>query len=570
VRYGDVLAARVAVQLGWTTDHEARTALRALAQEVNPLRDWVNRFEDVGRLSDDQVETLRHRVALYEHVWLEDCYLRQLEGRCKIPKRVVVELLLALERQAYRQRVGVELTRAKKLTPKTDASLLAAAQADCANLAADALADARARDFAQVAEPLILGARLEPSDFQISTLFRSAHTQALLDKRKLVDLRVVATPAPLPAPTPAPLPDPTPAPLPDPTPAPLPDPTPAPRSGPIPDPTPAPRSSRGNLDALRRIGDYEVADTLGVGGMGAVYLCRKTGESAETYYAVKVLLQDIATQVTRGRFAREIQLTALVSHEHVIDVIDSGETAEGLSYLVVPALWGEELRETLKRADGMGLRPGLALHVFEQLLHALEACHSHKIVHRDLKPENVFVLTGGKFDVKLLDFGVAKLQDEAYDQLSSFVTANREVVGTPAYLSPDAITNDQIDGRTDLYSLGIMFFEMLTGELPITSRTPQGFLAQHLICPPASLAETCPDMDWPPALQGLLSSMMAKSRKKRPQSCAAILAQLDAGLRKEIQSLDPTAAETLPPDYHEVVEPNPGFRGLLGRLLGTG
>jgi serine/threonine-protein kinase len=135
-------------------------------------------------------------------------------------------------------------------------------------------------------------------------------------------------------------------------------------------------------------------------------------------------------------------------------------------------------------------------------------------------------------------------------------------------MSPDAITNDKIDGRTDLYSLGVMLFEMLTGKLPLTSPTAQGFIGQHLICPPSTLAEACPDRTWPDEFEALLASMLAKGRKKRPASCTAILEQLDGGLRDVIcgTSAAPGAASTIA-DLDEDTSSR-GVVGLLGRLVG--
>ncbi|HBP17154.1 MAG TPA: hypothetical protein DEA08_05075 [Planctomycetes bacterium] len=534
--HADLLAARALVQLRLIPCERARLLLRELDREGEGP-DLLEGLARDGSLPREHVSKLRQRVALYERVWLEDFYLRQLQRRCRPADPVVADLIAALEAEGYERRVGEELVAARKLKPDLDRDLLHTAMADMGQACQRALSEARANDWAVVEEPLIAGSALAPQDYCLARLFRSRETQALVEERRLKRLRAEA-PAPGPAPPPA---------------------------------TKRTRSLGGSAEDQERlatlirrgrVGPYAIVDALGIGGMGAVFLCQRPGESP--YYALKVLSEG-ANEEHRRRFQREIEITSRIRHESVISILDSGED-EGLAYLVVPALWGEELRETLVRTEGLGLRPGLALHVFEQLLSALAACHEQGVVHRDVKPENVFVLAGGRFDVKLLDFGVAKQIGGAPDSINLAASGETEVVGTPAYLSPDVITNQTLSPSSDLYSLGVVFHELLTGELPIESRTSMGFLAQHLVAPPKRLSQSDPDREWPERLEELLLSLLAKKSAKRPQSCAEVLALLEGGLRREVERMDVSAAATLPPDYAEQIEHNPGYRGLLGRL----
>jgi hypothetical protein len=536
----DVIAGQAIVQLGLLPAAEVRRLLQVIAADPFSPRDLVNRLVDGGRLSDDAAELVRHRVALYFHVWLEDCYTRRLEQRCSVPKAVIVDMLLELERSAYRDRLGSQLVRFRKLTPELDQSIHSEARANLRGL-----------------QEQLLDAHL-----------------ALVDHKRLAALRVMDTP--IPAATPARTAPPSPAP-----PAPEPPTTPAeqeadPAASLPPGPTRALDDPEA-LEDLRWIGEYEVLEVLGRGGMGAVYLCRPPGGDEAATCAVKVLLNSAASEAEVGRFKREIELTGKIDHPTVIDLLDSGETENGLTYLVVPSLFGKELRWHLTQHQFQGLPPALTCTIFEQLLRGLQAVHELGIVHRDLKPENVFVLPeeDGSVDVRLIDFGVAKYIDEAFVEGSCFRTLHREVIGTPAYLSPDAITNDKIDGRTDLYSLGIMLFEMLTGELPLKATTPEAYVGQHLICPPLTLEKAQPQRAWPEELQALLTRMLGKSRKKRPDSCAEILALLDGGLRDQILALEGppgaaemTLAEMTLVDIDEEDDARP-VEGLLGRLAGA-
>lgn len=557
IEASDIIDAQVLVQLELLPATDVRQQLLDMAEDPSP-RDLVNRLIDTGKLQSDDADTVRHRTALYMHVWSEDSYLRQLELRCKIPKTVVVDMLIQLEQSAYRRRLGAELVRHKKLSDELDASIQAQSESALSAQKRQLVDNHRGRDFAGIAQPLINGSTLDPEDFKISTLFRSKRTIALVDSRRLAALRLEADEADvadeadeseLPTPTPAPQPA-----------------TAAPDEISDADRSAAARrvERSGRLGTLKAIADYDVVELLGQGGMGAVYLCRAAGDGA--FCAVKVLL-GTANETDRGRFLREVEITEAVSHPNVIALLDSGETDEGLSYMVVPSLFGKDLRHYLRAAEGAGLPPSMVCDVFEQLLEALEACHAQKVVHRDLKPENVFVIAGGKHKIRLLDFGVAKFHHEKMLEGSAYRTQNRAIVGTPVYLSPDAITNDKIDGRTDLYSLGVMLFEMLTGKLPLESPTPEGFIGQHLICPPLTLSQARPETEWPEALEDLLAAMLAKGRKKRPESCAAILKSLrEDGLGDVIRSLaaDDLATQTVL-DLDQ--DKTRGILGLVGRLF---
>jgi serine/threonine protein kinase len=515
----DIMAGKMLVQLGLAPAEVVRAQLRRIRDEPHVQRDLINRFTDAGVLPQRALETLRHRVGLYEHVRGEAAYIRLLEKHANVPKPEVYKLIANLERSAFRRRLGDVLVRMGTITKKQDDYLVAKQREQMLRDDAKVLERYLGEDFAGVSKPIIPGSRLEPDDFKISTLFRSKETQRLVHQVDLLGA-LASTPSPDASPPQAPgsgqyaLP---------------------PRSSPPggapqqPSTNPArPRTGRVNVDVLKdvkQIADYGVVEVLGVGGMGAVFLAQKAGRGV--YVAVKVLLNQAASKEEHGRFGREIKLSQRVHHPSVITVIDHGETQDGMTYLVVPALAGKELRDHLEKAGGKGLPAAIACEYMEKILDGMQAVHDARIVHRDLKPENVFVLAGGKREIRIMDFGLAKLDNEAFENEGElFRTMEGEIVGSPAYIAPESIMNDPIDGRTDIYSLGVMFFELLTGVKPIESETMQGYLTQHVVCPPLKLAEARPEKPWPEEMESLLDRMLGKTRDARPASARAVIDEL--------------------------------------------
>lgn len=558
----DIMAGKVVCQLGLADPDHVRAVLRKVDWDASSALDLLNRLGSDGTLNPSQVAKVRHRVGLYEHVRREALYLRMLERKSGIPKQVVAKLISELERTAYRRRLGDVLTRQGKVSHEQDALLQQRVQEWVGPDDARILERYRSSDFEGVGRPLIPHSQLEPEDFKISTLFRGRETRVLVEKVELARLRAEAVGDLLEGATPVP-------------PA-----APPPDDASDEDETqrtfqhqPAQATSAGfgmqQVLALQRIADYSIVETLGTGGMGAVFLGQKDG--AGELVAIKVLLTAAASELERGRFRREVDLNRRIDHPAVIHIIDSGTTEQGLDYLIVPALAGKELRDHLDKAGGQGLPPARVLRIMEQLLAGMQAVHDQAIVHRDLKPENVFVLSGGEDLIKVMDFGLAKLGDAAITDVNSFRSNTTEACGSPAYIAPESVTNDAIDARTDIYSLGIMLFELLTGQLPLESETAQGYLTQHMICPPLTLKEARPERSWPQGLEDLLERMLGKSADERPASCQAVWTELD-GLRAELLA----SAEAAPPEpeAHEVPadgeQTGYGFKGLLGRLWSKG
>jgi hypothetical protein len=276
-----------------------------------------------------------------------------------------------------------------------------------------------------------------------------------------------------------------------------------------------------------RLGPYEVLATLGAGGMGQVYRARDTRLGRDV--ALKLMAEGAAQNgPDLTRFEQEARLAGSLNHPNVVVVFDVG-VHEGSPYLVTELLHGETLRHRLER----GRVPlETALDWAEQIARGLAAAHAQGVVHRDVKPDNIFITRAGH--VKLLDFGIAKLAEGArspstHQLLASTVTtsggltAEGQVVGTPRYMSPEQIRGEQVDARTDLFSLGSVLYEMLTGERAFAGSTAVETEYAVLHAEPPK-----PKEELPPAVTQLLRHCLEKDRDKRFQSATDLVFHLDA------------------------------------------
>ena len=214
-----------------------------------------------------------------------------------------------------------------------------------------------------------------------------------------------------------------------------------------------------------RFPQFEIVELLGKGGMGAVYKARQP--KLDRYVALKILPPEVGKDPAfTERFLREARALAMLSHSCIVAVYDFGE-ADGLFYFVMEYVDGANLRQTIETG---GLTPTEALAIVPQICDALQFAHDEGVVHRDIKPENVLIDKRGR--VKIADFGLAKLlgantRDTTVGRPAP-LTGTRQVVGTPQYMAPEQLQGSSaVDHRADIYSLGVVFYEMLTGELPI-------------------------------------------------------------------------------------------------------
>jgi hypothetical protein len=243
---------------------------------------------------------------------------------------------------------------------------------------------------------------------------------------------------------------------------------------------------------------YTIERELGRGGMAIVYLARDLRHGRPV--AIKVLRPEIASGLARERFLREIQFAASLQHPNILPLYDSG-SAEDVVYYVMPFVEGESLRDRLRREPQLTFDD--ALRITREVADALRYAHSRGIVHRDIKPENI-LLGGGH--ALVADFGIARAVTAAAD---ARLTDTGLAVGTPQYMSPEqAGGKDPVDGRTDIYALGCVLYEMLAGEPPFTGRTAQAIIARHLQEPPPSLRVVRPTL--PEGVQQAIETALAK------------------------------------------------------------
>jgi serine/threonine-protein kinase len=314
---------------------------------------------------------------------------------------------------------------------------------------------------------------------------------------------------------------------------------------------------------------YHVLRKLGEGGMGQVYLAEhvKMGRMSAIKVMTPALVHDSDAV---GRFNREAANASRINHPNIAAIYDFGETTDGLIYLAMEFVEGESLT---KLCEALGALPApRAAEIARQVASALEAAHERGIVHRDLKPDNIMISRGrdGADLVKVVDFGIAKAAEGAGQK----VTRTGLVVGTPEYMSPEQLTGDTLDGRSDLYALALVTFNMLTGMLPFTGQTTQEALLKRLTDRPLSLAEARSDLLWPPALQAVLDralSRLAQDRYQHASEFGAAIVAAVAGMSSEELEQAPTlvvpGAPTIPPSQPVPSALSPAPRSARDRFL---
>ncbi|MHC4393428.1 MAG: serine/threonine protein kinase, partial [Planctomycetota bacterium] len=290
-----------------------------------------------------------------------------------------------------------------------------------------------------------------------------------------------------------------------------------------------------DLDAIvgRTIDRYSITRLLGEGGFGAVYLAQHTLMKRDV--AFKTLHADLAQDpAVLYRFLREGQCSTRFKHRNAIELYDFGQMDDGTYFMAMELLHGEDLRDTIKRKGALEL--GETFDIMIQTLGALHSMHEGGVIHRDLKPDNIKLEEdeGRSNFVKVFDFGIAKLMDS--DEVEPDIDADPSVLeqeikpgdeykttvgaffGTPEYGSPEQCAGEEIDPRSDLYTMGVILYECLTGQLPFASKTPQGYLAQHMVGEPKPAREI--NTEVPEEVELLVQKSMAKDREERYQTAA--------------------------------------------------
>ena len=301
----------------------------------------------------------------------------------------------------------------------------------------------------------------------------------------------------------------------------------------------------------RILGNWFLEDPLGEGGFGAVYAAHHLA-IPERRAAVKLLHPELARQPElRRRFLNEANAASRADHEHIVQIFDGGETAEGLCFVAMELLRGSSLTRALEPGP---MVPKRVVHIGNQVASALAAAHRVGIVHRDLKPDNIFLISRDEQTdfVKVLDFGVAKLiEDER-------LTKTGHILGTPAYMAPEQWRCVQdLDGRADLYSLGIILFRAVTGRMPFHGRTVFEWMEAHLN---SSIPDPSNFVSLPRALSDLIVLLLSKERELRPSSAAEVRERLAHCLETTIKASH----------SHPALLPPPKLDGLANAVVATG
>ena len=293
---------------------------------------------------------------------------------------------------------------------------------------------------------------------------------------------------------------------------------------------------------------YKVLRTIGEGGMGRVYLAEHVRMGRLS--AVKVMSPALApTADAIGRFNREAANASRINQPNVAAIYDFGETEDGTLYLAMEYVEGETLSAVLRREGPFS--HGRAAEITGQIADGLTAAHHLAIVHRDLKPDNILLTRShdGREWVKIVDFGIAKTtQPDSRQNVTSLGMA----VGTPEYMSPEQIAGEQLDGRTDLYSLGLVLFNMLTGALPHPAMTSKQSLVRRLTARPRTLADVRPDVAWPARLQVALDRALAPEPADRFRTVGELAAVVRAAVGAPnaggaaTQMMTPLSVEAVP------------------------
>ena len=238
-------------------------------------------------------------------------------------------------------------------------------------------------------------------------------------------------------------------------------------------------------DLARRFPDLELRGVLGRGGMGAVYLARQVKLDRDV--ALKVLPPEVGRDPAFAqRFLREARTLARLNHPHIVQVFDFGQTPgdpdtgePGLFYFLMEYVDGANLRDVIAAAHAGTVEPAKSLEIVRQVCTALQFAHARGVVHRDVKPENILLDRAGT--VKIADFGLAKLgRGDREEAAAGTLTGTRQAMGTPHYMAPEQARGTRdVDHRADIYSLGVVFYELLTGELPLGRFAPPSARAQH-------------------------------------------------------------------------------------------
>lgn len=291
-------------------------------------------------------------------------------------------------------------------------------------------------------------------------------------------------------------------------------------------------------------GKYRVEQMIGEGGMGKVYRARQI--ALDKPVVLKVLRQSLLSdERTVARFQREAKAASRLNHANSISILDFGQSDDGSMFIAMEFVSGRDLHQILSRE--WPLAESRVIRIISQVLSALADAHSAGVIHRDLKPENIMVEQRRNEPdfVKVLDFGIAKIQDSTGDDGPALTRAGF-VCGTPEYMSPEQARGGALDHRSDLYAVGVILYQLMSGVLPFESDSAVGFATKHLNEKPVAPSQKRPDVKISPALDALILRTLSKDPNDRPENAEAFRAEL-AAVEANPQGTRPRAPVRRPP-----------------------
>src|SRR5690349_12707493 len=295
-------------------------------------------------------------------------------------------------------------------------------------------------------------------------------------------------------------------------------------------------------------GQFQVLEKIGTGGMGSVY--KASQPAMNRMVAIKILHPKLAGRKDlTSRFRREARAMSQLTHPNTVKVFAFGELEEdGSLYIVMEHLEGKNLNQTVRSEGPMAFER--ALPILIQVCGALEEAHRAGIVHRDLKPENIFLCNqGGLKDFpKVLDFGLAKVTEREMRPGSIILTQEGMVFGTPEFMSPEQAQGRTLTPASDIYSLAVILYELLTGKLPFDAKTPVEYLQLHVTARPIPLGERVPGTNFPAGLAEVMSEALLKKPEDRYKSAGEFAAALKpfVSTTRGLSSIMPVRADPVP------------------------
>ncbi|MBX3186429.1 MAG: serine/threonine protein kinase [Labilithrix sp.] len=296
-------------------------------------------------------------------------------------------------------------------------------------------------------------------------------------------------------------------------------------------------------------GKYKIVKLLGEGGMGAVYVGEQALGTKTRNVAIKTLHSHLSRdEKIRTRFQREVGTLAGLEHPNTVQVYDFGTSDDGLLFIVMELVQGRSIADLLEK-EGPIAAPRVEK-ILSQICGSLAEAHAQGIIHRDLKPDNIIITdrAGQKDFVKVLDFGIAKRSSET-DKNEAKLTQQGMVLGTPPYMSPEQFTGEALDARSDIYSLAVMAYEMLTGQLPFDAKTAWEWATLHMTAAPKAIEATPNGAALPESMRGAIMRALSKSRDQRFASITEFhqrFAGVAAASAGEIAQKQPTRTDSPP------------------------